>query len=116
MVKEVNLDEALEQAPEALTFEIPQVRETPDGWSSYPNMDGETWYERAMNFQKWSGHPPIPLAYMYDENWNIITAEEYAEKHKDDVPKYIEPEISEEDRINGVDVEWVENPGYKEGE
>lgn len=113
MAKEVNLDEELQQAPEALTFEIPMVRETPEGWSSYPNMPGETWYERALAFEKWCGHPAIPLTHIYDENWNIITIEEYNEKHKDDVPQFIPDETTEQERIDGIDKPYVPNPEYK---
>lgn len=111
-----DLDKELELIPPIDLPKPPMVRETPPGWSSYPTFDGETWYERAMAFQRWSGHPPIPLDYVYDENWNILTVEEYNEKHKDDIPEFIEPEVSEEDRVAGIDVEWVKNPEVKEEE
>lgn len=92
MTKEVNLDAELEQAPEALTFEIPMVRDTPPGWSSYPNMPGKTWYERALAFEKWCGHPAIPLAYLYDKDWNIVPAEQIETPESEYEPMWIPDE------------------------
>ena len=67
------LEELVENA-DIVIPDPPMVRETPEGWPSLFTMEGETWYERALAYEAWSGHKPLPTKWVYDENWNIVPA------------------------------------------
>lgn len=57
-------------------LEYPQVNDPPEGWATLRNVDGNTWYQKALNYEAWQGVRLLPLKYAYDEDGNVILAEE----------------------------------------
>lgn len=57
-------------------LEYPQVNEPPEGWASLGNVDGNTWYQKALNYEAWQGIRLLPLKYTYDKDGNVILREE----------------------------------------
>lgn len=80
-----NLKEELKTIDPIVIPEPPMVRDTPEGWPSFVTMDGDTWYERALNFERWSGHPPLPSEFVYDDNWIPVPAEDYYRSHSSEL-------------------------------
>lgn len=99
-----DLNEELKKVAPIDLPDIPVVNNVPEGWPPLINLEGDTWYERAMNYEKWSGHRVLPLNLLYDENWNIKPAEEV------EVPEsnFVEPELTEEFIQEGGAIGWVE--------
>lgn len=77
--KIINLDESLKGIDES-EFDYPLVSDTPKGWPSLKNIDGRTWYQRALNYEAWQGQRVLPEKYLYDENRKIILNPDYKEE------------------------------------
>jgi len=86
--------------------EVPVVRNAPDGWPCYCTEEGNTWYEKAMNYQKRTGNRPVPNIYYYDENNRLQLADLEQEN------TWEEPEIPQDIQENGGFYVW---PTKEEG-
>lgn len=95
-----DLDKELAKIEPIELPEIPVVRNTPEGWPCYCTEDGETWYEKAMNYQRRTGLRPIPNDYDYDKNGNLIVATQSPDTI------YEEPEIPQDILENGGFYVW----------
>lgn len=93
----------LEELTSSEDLTPPMVTNTPEGWPDFATMPGETWYERALNFEKWSGHPPLPLKYLYDDHWNVVLAEDTPLPTPSD---YVQPEPTSDILENGGVLPW----------
>lgn len=60
MAKTVDLDKQLDEAPLA-EDRYPMVRDTPEGWPPLKGTVGNTWYQRALNYEREHGEPVRPL-------------------------------------------------------
>lgn len=61
-------------------LEYPQVADPPEGWAALRAIDGNTWYQKALNYEAWQGQRLLPLKYTYDESGQIILNPDYEEK------------------------------------
>lgn len=53
-------------------LEYPKVADPPEGWASLRNVDGNTWYQKALNYETWQDQRLLPLKYSYDTHGNVI--------------------------------------------
>lgn len=60
-------------------LEYPKVADPPEGWSTLRAIDGNTWYQRALNYEDWQGQRLLPLKYTYNESGQIILNPDYKE-------------------------------------
>lgn len=90
-----NLKQELEEVKEVIIPEPPMVRDTPEGWPCFCTEEGNTWFEKAMSYQRRTGNKPLPLEYVYDENDNIIPAPPVTPLEEIEIPE-IPQDIQEE--------------------
>lgn len=83
------------------TEEIPRppvVVDPPEGWATLASIDGNSWHEKAMVWEKRFGLPLLPLKYTYTAEGNIALASEYTEE---DRAKDIERIKAQEEKSDG---------------
>lgn len=76
----VKLDDKI-KATDSAEFEYPKVFDTPKGWPNLFGMDGDSWYQRALNVERISGRPVLPSKYIYDDDGNVIDSPYYKEEN-----------------------------------
>lgn len=52
--------------------EIPVVFKPPVDWPPLFEVDGESWYQKALLFEQVNGIRVLPIQYKYDDDMNII--------------------------------------------
>lgn len=62
MTQTINLDEELKGKGGESRY--PMVNDTPEGWPPLKATEGETWYQRALNYEREWGEPVKTLAEM----------------------------------------------------
>lgn len=81
--KAINADEMLKNAEEIVLPPLPMVYDVPEGYPPLRAGDGDSWFERAINYEKMTGRKVLPLKYRYDEDGNIVLRETEPKENED---------------------------------